>query len=262
MGQSSLKVGGEKNFLSLHFFRHNPSVISFVSDVHIRHPKDEASQLFFQFLRHPKTLASKKVYLLGDIFDFMVGKHAPYLREYEEIFEEIKNLLNSHIEVHFVEGNHDFHLEELMRQAFSHLRSSFFYHKGPFLTEVPGGKILSFHGDEIDAGAYRWFIRSCPAKALIDALPYKVLRAAGQMASRSSRSYSGQFPPQRAKEKFRQQAQKVAQSYGARWVVCGHGHVKDLMALSGGGSYANNGHFPVEKVFTHFDGKELSFVDL
>ena len=65
------------------------------------------------FLRHPEVRESDCIILLGDMFDFMMGEHQEYLNIFEKFFRELKKLLAEGKEIHFFEGNHDFHLEGL-----------------------------------------------------------------------------------------------------------------------------------------------------
>lgn len=49
-----------------------------ISDVHVKHPGDNAEKLLLTFLRNDEVRSSDAIFLIGDIFDLMVGPHSQY----------------------------------------------------------------------------------------------------------------------------------------------------------------------------------------
>ena len=66
-----------------------------ISDLHIKSQEDEASKILMRFFRHHHTVSADAVFLLGDIFDLMVGPHATYEEQFSEFFSECEKIINS-----------------------------------------------------------------------------------------------------------------------------------------------------------------------
>ena len=82
---------------------------AFISDLHIKKAHDEPSKVLRSFFSHEKVQNSDVVFLLGDIFDFLIGEHKAYIKEYAFFFESILELIENGKVIYFFEGNHDFH---------------------------------------------------------------------------------------------------------------------------------------------------------
>ena len=116
---------------------------SFISDVHIKFPGDTCEEMIISFLKKSKELGAKKIFLLGDIFDFMVGEKKAYVDYYHRFFKE---LANSEVEeIHFFEGNHDFHLQSVwddFQKTYSN-SPKIIYHTGGAVLTKNGKKNLA-----------------------------------------------------------------------------------------------------------------------
>jgi UDP-2,3-diacylglucosamine hydrolase len=124
--------------------------ISSISDLHIKSPADQAYGFLMDFLNHEEIKNSDMVFLLGDIFDFMMGEHKEYINLYKEFFNTLESLVQDGKIIHFFEGNHDFHLERLFSD---YLKSkNFFYHRKGFQTTIGDKKVYFCHGDDIQIG--------------------------------------------------------------------------------------------------------------
>ncbi len=82
----------------------------FFSDIHIMSSEDPN---LFAFAEALSSLVGKAthVFLLGDIFDLWVADHEYFAQKFSPVIQSIKKLLESDIEVFYVEGNHDFFLK-------------------------------------------------------------------------------------------------------------------------------------------------------
>ena len=88
---------------------------SSISDVHIKNADDcPRLDLFLKFLNSNEVSQSNKIFLLGDIFDIFVGNHEEYIDYYSSIFSKLDELSKSGKSIYYIEGNHDFHLKQLM----------------------------------------------------------------------------------------------------------------------------------------------------
>jgi UDP-2,3-diacylglucosamine hydrolase len=85
-----------------------------ISDIHVKNEKDENYEILCRFLTHPQVQKSDYIFLLGDIFDLMCGDHEQYFQKYKFFFDQLKNLLKQRKTIYYIEGNHDFHLQNFL----------------------------------------------------------------------------------------------------------------------------------------------------
>lgn len=228
-------------------------MLVFISDVHIRKIGDERAELFLQFLNHDLVAQAKKIYLLGDIFDLMVGSKQGYIHQFEPIFRKIKEIAITGKTIHFVEGNHDFHVRKLFEEYFC--PGQFVHHTQPFIEEYEGIRFLVCHGDEIELEnpsyeRYRRFIKSDIIRDLANTVvPYRVIRVIGERASKTSRKYSANYENQLVKEKYIRSARVACEKYGVSKIICGHSHIQEHF-IGNGIEYLNNGYFPSSHTFS------------
>ena len=254
-------------------------MISSISDIHIKKSGDDRSKLLLNFLKHEKVVNSKYIFLLGDIFDLMIGNHHEYLFEFSEIFEEIVKLCNRGKRVYYFEGNHDFLLSEFFNYFSSknQLGSNFFYSPTDIQLTINGREFYCCHGDniEIDNPKYKIY------KKLINnnfthylsnnIVPYQVIQMIGHYASARSRKKNQQKynlmsekDLEYIKKKFRDSADIVKTlAPEVDFIISGHSHVEDIYRSKNGYIYLNNGHLPNTKKFIYLDEKlKPSFVKL
>lgn len=244
-----------------------------ISDVHIRNEFDERYHNILKFLNHPLTQQVDEVYLLGDIFDLMVGPHTEYISKYKDFFSGIEKLLREGKIIHFFEGNHDLHIKKLF---FKFLRSrklepdKFQIHHQPILKKIGDVKFYFSHGDELEPGnysykLYKYLLMSKPTELLVTAAPYRLVDMIGTKASQKSKERSRRYYNEDVnRAKFRQGSIWAAKNE-IEYIIAGHSHIKDNVELRGPNKpfhYVNNGFFPETKSFIYYDSKKISFINL
>lgn len=244
-----------------------------ISDVHIKEPGDEQEALFLSFLKSKEVKAAQEIYLLGDIFDLVVGGHVDYYEKYNKVFVELAGLCEQGKRIIQFEGNHDFHFPSLInhiRNQHSLDENSWVYEKKPIVREVAGKKVLFAHGDEIEIenfnyNIYKAFIRSFPINFLANfVVPFSIVDGIGKYLSKKSRNrnnkrYSDELI-EYIRDKFRRTFRKAQKDFGVQDVICGHSHCLDN--YNENGHYLNNGYFPATKTFIYFDGSEYQQIKL
>jgi len=80
----------------------------FIADAH---DSDERS-FFFDFLLHVKQNPPPQLFLMGDMFDLLVGSVVHGVKQYQHYIDLIDEIGKS-CEVYYFEGNHDFNLSKL-----------------------------------------------------------------------------------------------------------------------------------------------------
>lgn len=111
-----------------------------ISDLHLSHDKQDAYQLFSQFLaaHHGK---ANKMFILGDFFEFWIGDDDPN-PFYKKIIQQLKHFANGGTELFFMHGNRDF----LIGQQFC-TQSRMTLLTDPTILTLHGHKLLLTHGD-------------------------------------------------------------------------------------------------------------------
>jgi UDP-2,3-diacylglucosamine hydrolase len=222
--------------------------ISSISDIHIKSPTDKSYALLLDFLNHKEVSDSDGVLLLGDIFDFMMGEHKEYLDLYKDFFKALNSLLQNGKEVHFFEGNHDFHLEGLFKH---HLKSEkFFYHTKGIQKTIGEKKVYFCHGDDIQIGDPTYKILKFVLRNRFSRFFSNKSRKRGQAY------YSNQDV---IKEIFRKSAINFWKFNTADILVCGHSHCQDDFRPMENRKYLNNGYFPNSGNFLVIDEAETRF---
>jgi UDP-2,3-diacylglucosamine hydrolase len=235
-----------------------------ISDVHIKEKGDDSYHLFLQFLRHPLTQQSDKIFLLGDIFDLLVGGHLEYYKRFESLFDEIVSLIKSGKKVIQLEGNHDFHFVDLIyfiKNKHQLKDEDWLYSTEPVFLNSEG--IMLAHGDEIEIEnpkyqQYRSLIRSDFINLLANTLvPFRIVDKIGRRASEKSREvnsnrYDGHSDNEKVKERFRRMFKELQVEHQLKNLVCGHSHCADFFETDDG-IYVNNGYFPKTRLFTYYE---------
>ena len=127
--------------------------ISTISDVHIKDQTDNAANKFFEFLDHPRVKNSDIIFLLGDIFDLMVGPFDEYIFQFEFIFQKFNQLIKEGVKIYYIAGNHDFFLEEMFirwKKLNNINNDQFIYLEKEFIIQNNKKKIYLSHGDDIE----------------------------------------------------------------------------------------------------------------
>jgi UDP-2,3-diacylglucosamine hydrolase len=231
--------------------------IAVISDTHIKAPGDEAYLLMESFLDSDNVKSSKLIIFLGDIFDLMVGSHQFYIKKFETFFLKLENLLQQGKELHFFEGNHDFHLKLLMINRFKN--KSFFYHKDHLILKRWGKTFYFSHGDDLDWDnkpykLTKFALRNKLFNSFVDKVPAQMVHYLGAKWSEYSRKKNKSYfiDPKIAnqiREKFRKNALKLSLSNNYDYVICGHSHIEDEYSSSEGVTYLNNGYPPYSKKY-------------
>jgi UDP-2,3-diacylglucosamine hydrolase len=240
--------------------------ISAISDVHVKKPFDDASNLLVSFLQHSEVESSDYIILLGDIFDLMCGPHRAYLTDFSYIFDLLENHLLQGKRVLYFEGNHDIHLQKLFTQRWpdGSIRS----YQEALIEEIDGKSYYFSHGDEhevdnLEYQKYKRIITSSPLRFVANYLmPYRVLSFFGERASQLSRKKgSKSYNEQKVRERFRRGVTQVTEGK-YDFILGGHSHVQDTYKIGQGGVYINNGYALKSRTFICINDHQVEFVPL
>lgn len=246
---------------------------SVISDVHVKNSGDQAEILLLAFLRNSDVQSSDIVFLLGDIFDLMIGPHSQYFYHYPNFFFEIRSLLLKGKKICYVEGNHDFHVRNLYAKFFQvhkDLDSALFSMASSFEFYCGEKKVYFCHGDDIELNnpvykIYKAFVTSYPLKYYANNLmPYFLIKRIGEYSAEKSRNrnkkrYTKNSDLIPVRDNFRMSAEIFVSKHPVEIIVCGHSHVKDHYISTNGFEYVNNGYAQHSKTYISIENGNISF---
>lgn len=183
--------------------------------------------------------------LLGDVFDFLIYGPESFKREYELFFKTCEDLHQKRITIHYIEGNHDFHLKEYFRKC-PHVH----VHSQQVELQIDDKRFFCAHGDLIDTEDYgylflRFILRSYFIKILSLFLSEKIiLNCKNKLSQNSKGKMISPEKQQRTRTLFRNFAvEKFKENFD--FVILGHSHDYDeetFMLHGKSHHYLNVGH--------------------
>ena len=216
---------------------------------------------------------SIKIFLLGDIFDLVVGHHNEYIQMYPTFFSELEKTLSSGIEVFFFEGNHDFTIRRVFEDFCKEKTlEGFHFFERDLLLEVDG-KVTHFsHGDlvEIENESYRryksfitgWFMKFVCNYIFTVGIVKKIGGRASKNSRERNKKYASPKYQQEVREKFRRSFKEFkTHNPKVDVLICGHSHVKDRFEWEES-LYLNNGFAPQTETYLSYVDGEYSFKGL
>lgn len=246
---------------------------SAISDIHVKSTGDEAEALLLAFLRNSDVQSSDVIFLLGDIFDLMIGPHSQYFSRFQNYFTEIRHLLKMGKKICYIEGNHDFHIVNLYKKFFkvhSDLDPTLFNIKSSFIFNDNNKAIYFCHGDDIELNnpkykVYKSIVTSRPLTYYANNLmPHFLIKNIGEYSSAKSRNrnnkrYSKEADLTPVRDNFRASAEHFAKNNPVQMIVCGHSHVKDYFTFPTGLEYVNNGYAQHTKTYISIENGIVKF---
>ena len=114
----------------------------FIADAHYPHHGDE----FLQILKRldSKELQTTQIFLMGDIFDLLFG-HNNYIQKFSQEAIELLTKLSKTIEIIYLEGNHDFCLQEIFPDINVYSRQ-----EQPLHFKLNNNDVYLSHGDKYE----------------------------------------------------------------------------------------------------------------
>jgi len=234
------------------------------SDVHLDATAgtDPATGEFVAFLKSLETNGTRRIVILGDLFDFWFEYRHVIFSGYFEVLRSFAALRDLGVEIHLVCGNHDFWAGRFLRDE---LR--FIIHPEPTIMDFGGRRALLVHGDGLNARdrayrLYKWLARARPVVWLFGLLHPDLAMAIAKRVSRSSRQMSKTEDPGHGAEALAIQAyaQAALAAGEADIVMCGHSHVpviEEHPTPGGAGLYINTGEWMNDHSYVEWDGTEF-----
>jgi len=122
----------------------------FIADAH----DSSERTFFFDFLVHINQNPPPQLFLMGDMFDLLVGSVRYGVQQYQHYIDLIEEI-GKKCEVYYFEGNHDFNLSSL----FLHVKV-IPIEVQPLFCQLPSGKsCLLLHGDKYGSFMHRCYTK-------------------------------------------------------------------------------------------------------
>jgi len=116
----------------------------FIADSHYPHHGDEFLELLQKIDRGE--IETKQLFLMGDNFDLLFGYNS-YIKTFSEDAISLLQKLSKKLEIHYLEGNHDFLLLELFPDIKVYLRE-----EQPVIFSLHSQQVALSHGDRYATG--------------------------------------------------------------------------------------------------------------
>ena len=217
--------------------------IYFASDFHLGSPNLEES------LKREKKIISwlneieidaKKIYLLGDIFDFWFEYEKVVPKGFVRLLAKLADLVDKGIEIHFLVGNHDMWMRDYLEKEIG-LK----VHFKEFIIEEDNQLIFIGHGDGLGRGDYKYKIlkslfTSNICKWLFSRLHPNFGLALGQAWSNKSRKKQ-ESPASEEKEILVEYCKEQQKNNPVDYYVFGHRHVPMEVKIDERANYVNLG---------------------
>lgn len=197
----------------------------FVSDIHLFSMEDPRAGILLRFLKSLER-DTTHLFLMGDIFDLWIADHDIFANKFAQLSHEIVNLVRRGVEVHYFEGNHDFHLKEFWQDKVGAR-----VHEAPYYMTLGNYRVRLEHGDETNPEDrlyrfQRWTLRTWLLEKMCFLAPSWFVRFIGETWSGQSRK-KRPYVNQSLKDRVRRFVQEKSRERHFDLMICGHTHMRD-----------------------------------
>ncbi|NOX14668.1 MAG: UDP-2,3-diacylglucosamine diphosphatase [Epsilonproteobacteria bacterium] len=131
----------------------------FISDAHENSKRDD----FYHFLLQleSKKIQTSQLFLMGDIFDLLIGEISYLRNRYKKEIDLIEKIAQD-VEIFYFEGNHDFSLKSIFKNV-----KIIDINSQPSIFKIGDKKILLLHGDKYGDLKHNIFTSAIRSKFLL-----------------------------------------------------------------------------------------------
>ena len=217
--------------------------IYFASDFHLGSPNLQESlkreRKIISWLNEIE-IDAKKIYLLGDIFDFWFEYEKVVPKGFVRLLAKLADLVDKGIKIHFLAGNHDMWMRDYLEKEIG-LK----VHFKEFIIEEDNQLIFIGHGDGLGKGDYKYKIlkslfTSKICKWIFSRLHPNFGIGLGQAWSNKSRKKQESFKNEE-KEILLGYCKEQQQNNPVDYYVFGHRHIPMEVKIDERANYINLG---------------------
>jgi UDP-2,3-diacylglucosamine hydrolase len=232
--------------------------IYFFSDVHLGAAEEELEKIKLEKLFSLFDLMqadARKVYILGDLFDFWFEYKHAIPKEHLQVVFKLAAMIENGIEVHYISGNHDFWLGEFLADEVG-IR----VHRDYCETIEDGKKLFLIHGDGLSPADWKYrilkkILRNRVNIWLYQKIPCDIGIPLAKFVSSSSRLHTDGRISRFVNDYETYAEEKLKSGYDA--VVIGHTHYPQRIEFNRG-LYLNTGDMMKNFSYGRLDNGELT----
>lgn len=227
----------------------------FVSDIHFgaesKAKEFNKRRLLDYFLNEIVLKDSKKLFVVGDLFDFWFEYNNVVLSEHHDVLRILSNAVRNGLEIHYIAGNHDFWLGDFLEtkigiSVYPDAENFYLNNKNFFLC----------HGDGVAKRDHGYRILKRILRNKINTKLYRWLHPDigvpfAKFVSGSSRKYTNNIDLQ-DHDDYLEFAEKHLDN-GADFVLMGHRHNPLKQSFAEKGDYINLGDWLFNFSYAFFD---------
>lgn len=205
----------------------------FISDAHLKSAVDPHGQKMLQFLDSLQKTGIEQFIIAGDFFDFWFSRNDRVYPGFKPIIDRLNLLIKQGVRIYWLEGNHDFHLDEYFGKM-PHMKVSDEWET----LMLDGQKVLVSHGDTVDTDnrsylTLRKVLRSTPFYYFQRMLPLRLVWLLADLSSRFSKELTADKAELIAAVMEKFAVRKFSEGFDA--VILGHCHKPRLKHCVVGG---------------------------
>ncbi len=210
------------------------SKIAIFSDLHLStHRFPEHEGIFVKTLQQLR-IDCDELWLLGDIFDLLVGPFDFWKSIHKDFFKELNEWVQAGKKVLWIQGNHDFYLKDLLDRE--GIESS----DDHIIKAYANQRLYLAHGDLVDTEDQKYLdwrakTRSPLFRKILLLIPpflqEQLILKIGHALSKKSRKKSGAYQSSENSKALKELYRKFSENQwneGFRGVFLGHSHMDDL----------------------------------
>ncbi len=185
----------------------------FIADAHYPHHGDEFLKLL-QDLESGK-VKTPQLFLMGDIFDLLFG-YNEYIKTFSQELITLLQKLSTFIEIHYLEGNHDFSIKKIFPNISIYSRE-----KQPIEFKLGKKNLYLAHGDLYETGfGYNLYCKTIRNRAILTLLrPFEKIIIDNRIEKLKRKNICGEF------KKYRERFNKISRHYPTDSIIIeGHFH--------------------------------------
>jgi UDP-2,3-diacylglucosamine hydrolase len=233
------------------------ALVYFISDAHLGLPISDCAERERHLIAFLREIAAdgKILFIVGDLFDFWIEYNTAIRPEYFPVLHELRKLVESGVEIHYLAGNHDFILGSFLEKTIG-----IHTHSGHYTTVLQEKKIHLFHGDGLikrDTGyrILKRILRNPINQRLFKILHPNIGIPLGSFCSGSSRKVTSKFITESVLEEYRNHAREYLQKTDI--VVFAHTHRPEIRHCNGK-TYCNSGEWIRKYTFAKLENGRMT----
>jgi len=232
--------------------------VYFFSDVHLgaANKEKEAIKLSKLFSLFELIQAdARKVYILGDLFDFWFEYKHAIPKEHLKVVFRLAALIERGIEIHYISGNHDFWLGGFLTKEVG-----IQIHRDFYETVEDGKRLFLIHGDGLSPADWKYrvlrrVLRNKVNIWLYQKIPCDIGIPFAKFVSRGSALHSDGSICRFVKDYEAYAEKKLKENFDA--VLIGHTHYPQRIEFDGG-IYLNTGDLITNFSYGRLDNSNLT----